>query len=155
MLFQANPEFVWSSMLYQQWSFWQTSCHQVQVSIIYRQDMCHLDVLSNHIGKWNTLHPRFELEVEQYSLHSFYPVNVVYFGHFNLVCLIWYSSTFLLLTWWMSYSLEWCFIILNMNKASLRFFATIWIPHAWHPLTECHQAFKWWHNLQWCHHQID
>ena len=37
---------------------------KVQVSRISRQDMCHLDMLRDHIDQWNTPHPSHKLEMK-------------------------------------------------------------------------------------------
>ena len=57
--------------------------------------MHHIGMLSDDIGRWNTLNYPYKLEVE-HNGHGLYPVILVYFGHIEVVCLFLFQLTLML-----------------------------------------------------------
>ena len=58
---------------------------KVQISIKSRQDVSYLDMVLDLIGQQGPPHTSHELEVQNYVLHSIYPL-FINFGHLNVVC---------------------------------------------------------------------
>ena len=57
---------------------------KVQVSIMFRRVMCHLDMVLDHIGQWHSPNSPYKLDVQHYVLHSFCSIVPINFGHLNL-----------------------------------------------------------------------
>ena len=95
MLCQGHPKSSRGLTSHQIWGLLQSSFYQGSGNVIHREDICCLDMLSDHIGQWNTLQLSYKLEVVHDIFHCLCPIAFAYFEHLKLVCL------FLLCFWLM------------------------------------------------------